>query len=104
MQPCTQENNIKDLQHNSKTFMNILKKLDKKVDDIHDYMFKWEMAKNYVSRELFNLKVETMEKEFQDKLKDKDNEIKNIKWNQTKVAFIIISLFVTAVASFVFVS
>jgi len=52
------------------------------------------MAKNYVSREMFNLKVETMEKDFKEKLKDKDNEIKTIKGNQAKVAFIVITLFI----------
>lgn len=94
---------IKNLEHNDKTIMVVLEKLEKKVDEIHDYMFKGEMAKNYVSRELFNLKVETLEKDFQEKLLDKQKEIVDIKANQTKVVFIIITLFIGALASLIFV-
>lgn len=94
---------IKNLEHNDKKIMVVLEKLEKKVDEIHDYIFKGEMAKNYVSRELFNLKVETLEKDFQEKLLDKQKEIVDIKANQTKVVFIIITLFIGALASLIFV-
>jgi len=100
---CNQTKTILDLQHNDKTIMAILEKLEKKVDEIHTFIFKWEMAKNYISREMFDLKVATLEKEMQDRLKEKDAEIKSIKSNQNKIAFIIITLFIWAIASFIFV-
>lgn len=100
---CNQTEKILDLQHNDKMIMSILEKLEKKVDEIHTFIFKWEMAKNYISREMFDLKVETLEKEMSDKLREKDNEIKEIKDTQKKVAFIIITLFIWAVASMVFI-
>lgn len=101
--PCTKERAIIDLQHNNDRIMELLEKLEKKVDDIHVFIFQWEMAKNYISRELFELKISTLEKEMKDKLKEKDDEIQSIKSNQNKVAFIIITLFIWAIASLIFV-
>ena len=57
------------------------------------------MAKNYVSREMFIEKTKNLE----EKITRKDDEIKNLKYNQQKVVWIIITLFITALCGVVFV-
>lgn len=97
--PCEQKDKILSLQYNSEKVMEILTKLEKKVDEIHTYIFQWEMAKNYVSREIFDLTV----KDFESKITDKEDEIKYLKANQNKVARLIISTVILAVLALIII-
>ena len=76
---CNQTEKILDLQHNDKTIMAILQKLEKKLMKFILICSNEKWRKNYISREMFDLKVATLEKEMKDRLKEKDAEIQSIK-------------------------
>ena len=102
---CNQEWTIKQLEakqatldFNQQKFMEILEKLEQKVNDIHKFIFQWEMAKNYVTRDVFELTI----KDFEGRIEDKDKQIKELKSNQTRAAWIILTIFITALAGLVF--
>jgi hypothetical protein len=55
------------------------------------------MAKDYVSRETFNITI----KDFETQLLDKDKQIRELKSNQSKVVWTILTIFIVAVAGLV---
>ena len=87
------------LDFNQKRFMELLEKLEQKVDDIHKFIFQWEMAKNYVTRDVFNLTI----KDFEQRIEDKDKQIKELKSNQSRIAWIVITAVLLAVIGLVIV-
>lgn len=103
---CEQIETIKQLEKaqtnldiNQKIFMDILQKLEAKVDDIHKFIFQWEMAKNYVTREMFEMTI----KDFNEKINDKDKQIKKLESNQSRIAWLIITAVLMAVIGLVIV-
>jgi len=91
--PCTQKDQILTLQHNDTAIMKILEKLETKVDEIHKFIFQGEMARNYVTKEIFDMTVKDFEKE----IRDKNEQINELKRNQSKVAWFIIFAVLSAI-------
>ena len=87
------------LDFNQQKFMEVLEKIEKKVDSIYKHIFEWWMAKDYVSKEIFNNTVLTLDQ----KIVDKDREINELKSNQNRVAWFIILAVLSAVVGLVII-
>lgn len=98
--PCEQTQTIKELEKwqatlefNQKKFMEMLTEVREDVKEIKKFIFEWGMAKNYVTREMFDKTVEIMEL----KLMDREEQIKKLEKNQNKVAWLILSAVIIAI-------
>ena len=87
------------LDFNQTKVMEVLEKIEKKVDSIYKHIFEWWMAKDYVSREIFNNTISVLEQ----KIVDKDREINELKSNQNRVAWFIIFAVLSAVIGLVII-
>lgn len=92
--------NLKDLdkritlmENEHKNVMELLSKIEERVDDIHKYLFEWALESKYVSRTEYQLSCDNMKK-----------DVESLKSNQTKVAWILITAIVSAIAWLVIVN
>jgi len=97
MQPCTQEKNIFDLQNKHNNLMEILTEVRDDVKEIKKYIFEWPMEDKFKKKNTFNLTVDFMKEQ----LKQREKEIYDLKRNQNKVAWIIITAVLIAVLGIV---
>lgn len=104
--PCLQTETIKKLEitqarlsDNYDKVMEILTEVRDDVKDMKKYLFEWWMKNDYVSKEEFNLTIQL----FKDKLAEKEKEIADLKKNQNKVAWVIISAVLIALVWLVIV-
>lgn len=93
MEPCSQADRIKTLELNQEKVMDILTEVREDVKDIKKYLFEWPMEDKFVSKQTFELTVEFMK----DQLAQREKEILDLKRNQNKVAWIIISAVIIAI-------
>lgn len=93
MEPCSQADRIKTLELNQEKVMEILTEVREDVKDIKKYLFEWPMEDKFVSKQTFELTVEFMK----DQLAQREKEILDLKRNQNKVAWIIISAVIIAI-------
>lgn len=102
--PCEQTQAIKELEKwqaalefNQKKFMEMLVEVRDDVKEMKKFIFEWGMAKNYVTKEMFDKTVEI----FEMKLQDREEQIKKLEKNQNKVAWLILSAVIVAVLALV---
>lgn len=97
--PCSKETELNALDSTNKAIMEILWKLEKKIDAIHKWLFEWEMGAKYISKDYFDLTIQMLKQQ----IKDKEYEVAELKANQNKIARIIISAVILAVLGWVIV-
>ena len=73
--------------------MEILDEVRSDVKEIKKFIFEGAMAQNYVTKEMFELKVVSM----QESIDEKKEKIDKLEKNQNKVAWLIISAVILAV-------
>ena len=99
MQPCTQTDRITTLENNDTKIMEILTEMRGDVKDIKKYLFEWPMDDKFVSKEKFDTTVEFMKEQ----LVQREKEIQELRKNQNKVAWIIISTVLVAILGIVLI-
>ena len=99
MQPCNQSDRITTLENNDTKIMEILTEVRDDVKDIKKFIFEWPMDDKYVSKEKFDTTVEFMKQQFV----QREKEIQELRKNQNKVAWIIISTVLVAILGIVLI-
>lgn len=104
--PCEQTQTIKTLEKwqaalefNQAKFMEMLVEVRDDVKEMKKFIFEGGMAKNYVTKEMFDKTVEI----FELKLQEREEQIKKLERNQNKVARLILSAVIVAILALVVV-
>ena len=89
--------NVEILDIEMKQMKETINKIDENVSKISAFIFEWWIEKRFVSQKTFELTVEAMQKELETKWRMLDE----LKSNQSKVIWIIITAVLTAVLGLV---
>lgn len=88
---------VEVLELEMKQMKETINKIDENVSKISSFIFEWWIEEKFVSQKTFELTIEALEKELENKQKALDD----LKSNQAKVIRIVISAVLTAVIGLV---
>lgn len=88
---------VEVLEIEMKQMKDTINKIDENVSKISAFIFEWWIEQKFVSQKTFELTVEALNKELEQKQKDLDD----LKSNQSKVIRIVITAVLTAVLGLV---
>ena len=89
--------NVEILDIEMKQMTETINKIDENVSKISAFIFEWWIEKRFVSQKTFELTIEALKNEIEQKQKDLDT----LKANQSKVIRIVITAVLTAVLGLV---
>jgi len=101
MEPCIKEKVIDNLVFNQDKFMEILNEVRGDVKEIKKFIFEWWMAKNYITKEVFDLMMSDKDNTIAEIQKSSLERIKKLENNQNKLAWIIITAVILAVLAII---
>lgn len=91
--PCAQTDRIKTLELNQDKIMEILTEIKQDIKEVKKFLFEWPLEEKFVPKEIFDLTINF----FKEQLAQREKDIADLRRNQNKVAWLIISTVLLAI-------